>query len=522
MALQNLNIDDLFFQKIKNNNATNFINSEDLDRQFSFVKTYINNILVPNINALTNGEIAEADDDNPINKFLFNDKDGLVKWSFIDSNLIPDNYLSYSTFAQGPEGSILRTDENGIFGFLTPNDANNILSTDEDFIKWRLIDDNVIKAGFDINNKITGDKFIKRTLKNEHLKPDTLTPNVPDLIARTSKIIDGAVTGPKILPNSLELDNFDVSASFPFERLYSLLNSDHFDDNAITSKITKDRSIKLEDFVNYKWQTRDPRYPPYFELQNYLNDNIIPAAFINRASNQFAEISRKGNAYFLFFTNIIINDPKNPVSYYWPKREFSTTKKTNGGITNLIGEFQVPNSIPEVVTLYKYKFVTMGKLKNNTITANNLFPEGNSEDPVRLKVKIFFAIIAPTTDSAPYYKYAIDQNPLDTLVIRGEQDRINYITLKNQQGFAFNVIEGQFPELFQTFVLSPGMCMDSTNWFGGNLLPNFSGYRSSGEVINGILRLQGIHLKNGTIGKRHFIPSELARMKAAADAKFNG
>lgn len=529
--MQSLGLDNLFFQKIRNNKATNYINAEDLDRQFANVSTYINTVLTPAINELTEGEIADDGGQNPLNKLLFNNIEGKVLWSKPAPALIPDGYISWNIFEPSPVGSILTANVDGAFAPFVPQEPNQIIITSDAGIIWGKLNNDYFNTGFRDDNKLNGDKFIRRTLTADHLRPGVLTPNVPDQIARTAKIVDGAVTGPKILAGSLELRNFGISASFPFQRLYNLMTPEHFSDAAITSNVIQDSCVDLNNFVNKRWNIANAASPEYLKFSNYselVDPNyrgfLTPAEWQGVASNP--------NAYFFYYNMpySFINgappyNPRFPVNYYWPRKRIHNFSRNGYDY----GLFAAPESIPQDLTRFKYKFVTLGKLKNKSIKATHFTPPPNYENsptPVSVRFKLFYATIKATNDSGPL-KQTI--TPSSTLILTGG-DQGNFNAFNNfkyaGEGPGSNVQD--FYSYFAGYITNhPITPIEHTHWFGGQLLPNYGRYSDNSLIEDtnnpyGLIRLKNVHIKNGTVGKRHFTPSELARMKAAADAKFNG
>lgn len=540
MAVPNLNIDNLFFQKLKNNPVTNSINAEDLDRQFLFVSTYINTILTPAINELTNGEIVDDGGENPVGKFLFNNKDGVVELVRLDPNLIPDGYFSWKSFGKGAVGSILIANNEEIFTFLTPPEGDMILHTNESGATWNgSIHNDYVVRGFGEDDKLTGDKFARRTLRPEHIRPGTLVPNIPDEIARTSKITNSAVTRGKIAAGSLELGNFTVSASFPFLRLYGLMKPNHFNDGAITSSIIQNNSIDLKNFINYRWTD--------YEINNlgYTIFNKYPELSRPEGSDWFStntSVFRDPNTFYFYYYSTYYNigvptlNPRLPVTYYFPRKSISTSNHAAGSQIYVSVFCKEPYTIPPELVTFKYKYVTMGKLANKAVKSHN-FALGNYEQnprPVAVYIKFFIDGWASSDGSAtssvnlsrPLYEGS--KQPFYI----GGGSAGDFANLKSYQYERRYDTGRAIPDIYDTlgFFISgvndaPCTLIDSTAWFGGQLLqyslrehtaPQRSNYDRS------VFRLKNIHIKPGTVGRRHFLPQQLQAMKAAADAKFNG
>lgn len=535
MAVSNLNIDNLFFQKLKNNPATNFINAEDLDKQFLFVSTYINTVLTPAINKLVNGEIVDDGSENPLNKFVFNNKDGVVEFARIDSNLIPDGYLTPKTFESGIGGSVLVANSEGEFDVIFPNNANFILTTNASGVTWNdAISNKHAEAGFKGNDKLRGDKFVRRTLSLEHIRPGTLTPNIPDQIARTRKITNGAVTRGKIAAGSLELGNFAISASFPFLRLYGLMTPDHFNDGAITSSIIQNNSIDLKNFINYRWTD--------YEINNlgYTIFNKYPELSRPEGSDWFftntSVFSNPNTFYFYYYSNyytigIPTLNPRSPVNFYFPRKAINTESSDNNNTGSYWAFCTEPESTPTELVTFKYKYVTMGKLVNNTVKSQN-FTLGDyvhNPRPVGVVLK-FFNIPLSKTLGDSMGKTVRSDSGSGGVFHWADCDGRNMLNLEEyvskkygHSGIRRGIPYINEPYAFFTAMVTdlPSRLIDNPYWFGGHLLRNYSQYKGS-DMNPDVLRLKNIHIKPGTIGKRHFTPSELQIMKAAADAKFNG
>lgn len=190
--MTSLNLDLNFFRRLRD--QVEVINAEDLDGQFSAIKTHINSYLTPQINNLVSQALAGEDADEE--KFLQNVGDGTVKWSFIDSNVIPDGYISLKKFEKADAGDIPFFDENGDVGLVNSDQPDKFLYSENNVLSFVTLTENLMQ-----NESIEAFKFSNFLVRAENIAPNTLTVNVRE----------DSVTDSKFKLRSIASENIAVS-----------------------------------------------------------------------------------------------------------------------------------------------------------------------------------------------------------------------------------------------------------------------------------------------------------------------
>lgn len=203
MPLGKLNRDIAFFQDLRDTNS--LINAVDYDDQFNQIIDFINDEMIPVVDAIVGGAVPGVI--GSPNTFLHNIGDGNTDFVAINNAAIPDFVLEFSKLAKSVNNcAILATDNTQEFvEVYTANSDLILVSGYADKPGWAKIN-----AGNIEDRTITADKIALNTIKAENMVPGTLINNLPNNSIIGANFADEAVTNAKIARNSLEIRNFGV------------------------------------------------------------------------------------------------------------------------------------------------------------------------------------------------------------------------------------------------------------------------------------------------------------------------
>lgn len=269
-----LNRDLSYFRTLRNNKR--LIESADIDSEFASVADYLNNEIIPDINALVAGALPGIN--GSANYFLTNVGDGSVTWNALN-NVIVDrtiaatkiekavangkvlvsNNLGQLDLASGPtHANMVLTYRNGDvpeYRFITTDNIEDRAITyadiaDRSIIKEHLnqeiidiidaavpnevVNENPVLIGSQFDDlSITADKFIANTIATERklgIINNTLPIFPPDYnrIIRRNQIKNGTITPNKVKPDTIGALHFNTFRCITKNKLASNLIDDSF------------------------------------------------------------------------------------------------------------------------------------------------------------------------------------------------------------------------------------------------------------------------------------------------------
>lgn len=204
-----LNRDLSYFRTLRNNKR--LIESADIDSEFASVADYLNNEIIPDINALVAGALPGIN--GSANYFLTNIGDGSVTFKSLDK-VIPDQTLAFSKIEKSiSRGKVLVSNNLGNLGLVTNSQYDNMVLTyiNGDIPQYRFISTESIE-----DRAITYADIADRAIIKEHLNQeilDIIDAAVPDeMIAETLNITgnnfnDLSITTDKFAPNTITTYN---------------------------------------------------------------------------------------------------------------------------------------------------------------------------------------------------------------------------------------------------------------------------------------------------------------------------
>ncbi len=204
MPVGKLNRDIAFFQDLRDNNS--LINASDFDDQFNQLIDFINDEMLPVVNAIAGGALPGIEGSE--NTFLHNIGDGTTDFVAINNAAIPDFVLEFTKLAKSVNsGAILATTNNdGGFVEVATNLSDLILiSVIDDQPVWDKISTACIE-----DRTITGGKIGLRSITAENIVPGTLINNLPNNSIIGNNFADQSISNPKFVRNALEIRNLGV------------------------------------------------------------------------------------------------------------------------------------------------------------------------------------------------------------------------------------------------------------------------------------------------------------------------
>lgn len=164
------------------------IRSSDVDSQFNYTASFINNKLLPVINNLIYEQFIGTDNPALQNAFLTNAGDGTAKWDFITSDSFLYNGLSLIKIEKAIDNSVLASNNLGDYTYVTPTGENQTLKS--------------VLGASPVFGKITGSCFEARSILGRHVALNSIeagnitteTCNIPDNSIPAFKFADNSVT----------------------------------------------------------------------------------------------------------------------------------------------------------------------------------------------------------------------------------------------------------------------------------------------------------------------------------------
>jgi len=164
------------------------IRSSDVDSQFNYTVSFVNNKLLPVINNLIYEQFIGTDNPALQNAFLTNTGDGTTKWDFIKADSFLYNGLSLIKIEKAIDNSVLASNSAGNYVYITPLEGNQTLKS--------------VLADSPVFGKITGSCFEARSVLGRHIALDSIgadnltaeTYSIPDNSIQTIKFTDSCVT----------------------------------------------------------------------------------------------------------------------------------------------------------------------------------------------------------------------------------------------------------------------------------------------------------------------------------------
>lgn len=295
-----LNRDLSYFRTLRNNKR--LIESFDIDSEFASVADFLNNEIIPDINALVAGALPGIN--GSPDYFLTNVGDGSVVFDTL-TNVIVDRTIAATKIEKaGYHGAILVSNQFGYLDVVGPTDANMVLTyrngdvPEYKFITTENIEDRAITYA-----DIADDAIIREHLHQEIL--DIIDAAVPDEIVVETLNITGnnfnnlSITTDKFTPNTITTFNklgiipntlpvFPSNESLYFSKIiqqrhvkngtitpkkiqFGTIGSRHFNrvqcitKNKLAAGIIDDSFLKLKQNETYIWYSVEEadRYFPF-------------------------------------------------------------------------------------------------------------------------------------------------------------------------------------------------------------------------------------------------------------------
>jgi len=165
------------------------VSANDLDDQFNDIIDYLNQKVVPILNALTNETVPGSDNPIDAGKFRKNIGDTTTEWSFFGNDSIQEQSLALVKIAKANQGSVLIGDANQRPRAIAPNEANQVLLANG--------------VGVPTWSKLTGDNLENRTLGANHILAGSITAiNVAQNVLDT-QLLNDTVTNIKLDTHTL-------------------------------------------------------------------------------------------------------------------------------------------------------------------------------------------------------------------------------------------------------------------------------------------------------------------------------
>lgn len=184
-----------YFQDLRDDGKT--IDAEDFDSQFDDLAVYINDKLIPAVDALVVGVVPGIQ--GSAGMLLVNKGALGTEWAYIDRNaVVRDGELLWQKLATATPGAILTAGADQVFGANVPASQGTVLQISRDNILkpvWQLINANNFAS-----RAIPADKIELQTITDDNLAPGALSFTLRPNSITTRNFADGAVTTDKLGP----------------------------------------------------------------------------------------------------------------------------------------------------------------------------------------------------------------------------------------------------------------------------------------------------------------------------------
>ena len=217
------------------------IYASNFDSQFNNIAHYLDNIVKPAIDNLTN-EVARGVAGN-MGAYLHNVGDTTTNWQQINSDKLDDYSISFNKLVKHNWGSILISEANGNVGVASSTSEHQVLTSREfDTPTWKKITANNIA-----DKTLTGNQF--GILSMENFVEDQFITNIVPNIIDTVNIKNQNITNDKLQSNIITSDKLGIFSNLPVvTNGFALKN---IDDGAIDGSKLVDNSIP----VNNPWNS---------------------------------------------------------------------------------------------------------------------------------------------------------------------------------------------------------------------------------------------------------------------------
>jgi hypothetical protein len=208
---------------------------QDFDSQFNDISKYLDDILKPAVDSLTNEAVKGVAGNR--GAYLHNVGDGTTDWKQLNSDKIDNYSITFDKLVKHNIGSVLITKANGDVDAVSPLTANQVLvSRGNNTPIWQKITSENIE-----DKTLTGDKF--SVLAMENFVEDQFITNIVPNIIDTVNIKDENITNEKIQNGILTSDQLGIFLNLPV--VTNGLTINHIADNAITGSKAKDATIPI-------------------------------------------------------------------------------------------------------------------------------------------------------------------------------------------------------------------------------------------------------------------------------------
>lgn len=211
------------------------IYAPDFDSQFNNLAHYLDNIVKPAIDTLTNEAVKGVAGN--IGAYLHNVGDATTDWQQINSDKLDNYSITFNKLVKHNVGSILISGNDGTITSISPTTADQILiSRGGNTPIWKKITaDNIA------DRTLTGTQFDVLNMEN-FVENQFITNIVPNIIA-TSNIKDLNITNDKLEDAIITSDKLGIFSNLPV--VANGLTANHIDDGAIEPSKIKDNNIPV-------------------------------------------------------------------------------------------------------------------------------------------------------------------------------------------------------------------------------------------------------------------------------------
>ena len=242
----------------------------DFDSQFNNIAHYLDNIVKPAIDNLTNEAVKGVAGN--IGAYLHNVGDTTTDWQQINSDKLDNYSISFNKLVKQNLGSILISEASGNVGVVSPTSQNQVLiSRSVEPPMWKKITANNIA-----DKTLTGNQFGILSMEN-FVENQFITNIVPNIID-TVNIKDENITNDKLQNNIITSDKLGIFSNLPV--VANGLNIEHLDDGAIEGSKAKDSTIPISKrgddhdmdiWDPYGWSTAYDSVPRYRQILRSVN-----------------------------------------------------------------------------------------------------------------------------------------------------------------------------------------------------------------------------------------------------------
>ena len=243
------------------------IYAPDFDSQFNNIAHYLDNIVKPAIDNLTNEAVKGVAGN--IGAYLHNVGDTTTDWQQINSDKLDNYSISFNKLVKYNLGSILISETNGNVGVVSPTSQNQVLTSRAiDTPIWKKIAANNIAA-----KTLTGNQFGVLSMENfvENQFITNIIPNIIDIV----NIKDQNITNDKLQNNIITSDKLGIFSNLPV--VGNGLTINHIDDGAIEASKLINNNIPVSLPFNTESMSVWSYYgvSPYTPVSNTLYQQIL-------------------------------------------------------------------------------------------------------------------------------------------------------------------------------------------------------------------------------------------------------